>query len=200
MGDNQKQGFLVKEGGNWKTWKKRFFVLKNEELCYSKDIESNRLGVINMEHIKAVTATDYKKKKHCFQVETPKRIYYFCAASDTERDEWMRTIQDESDRVLERGKYAKLSSESGSHTSNISDTPAPAPAEGTSPSQIKSTITQPFVPAEARFFPNLLYGLYSWANYYYSEHQPESKLPIKSQSTILSFLKLLAKARYIFLL
>jgi hypothetical protein len=31
-----KAGFLVKEGGKFKTWKKRWFVLKNNVIYYSK--------------------------------------------------------------------------------------------------------------------------------------------------------------------
>lgn len=31
-----KAGFLTKEGGRWKSWKKRWFVLKNDLIYYSK--------------------------------------------------------------------------------------------------------------------------------------------------------------------
>jgi RAC serine/threonine-protein kinase len=143
MGDRQHQGFLVKEGGNWKTWKKRYFVLKNEELCYSKTQTSDHLGVIQMEEIRLIIASEYKKKKHCFQVETPRRIYYFCASSDAERDEWMKILQDEADRVQEKGKYAKsgLASRSSSSGNSSDSAPAsPAPAQGSNTLLVPSSV------------------------------------------------------------
>jgi hypothetical protein len=76
MGENQKTGFLIKEGIVWKTWKKRLFVLKNEELYYSKGENSARLGVIPVSKIGEVKPVEYKKKKFCFSLETPGRTYY----------------------------------------------------------------------------------------------------------------------------
>lgn len=42
MGD--KQGFLTKEGGSWKSWKKRYFVIKAGSLFYSKNQATGNLG------------------------------------------------------------------------------------------------------------------------------------------------------------
>lgn len=39
-----KTGFLVKEGGKFKTWKKRWFVLKNGVIYYSKKEVCNAIG------------------------------------------------------------------------------------------------------------------------------------------------------------
>ena len=75
-------GFLVKEGAVVKSWKKRYFVLKNEELAYSKKDNTDNLGSIDMADVKSVTAVEYKKKKSCFAVETPKRTYYLVADTD----------------------------------------------------------------------------------------------------------------------
>ena len=77
MGDHH--GFLVKEGAVVKSWKKRYFVLKNEELTYSKKDNADNLGAIDMEDVKSVHTVEYKKKKFCFAVNTPKRTYYLVA-------------------------------------------------------------------------------------------------------------------------
>ncbi len=42
-----KQGFLTKEGGSIKTWKKRYFVMKNGALIYSKKADTSNLGTIS---------------------------------------------------------------------------------------------------------------------------------------------------------
>lgn len=43
------QGFLTKEGGNFKTWRKRWMVLRKGSIYYSKDQSSGELGVIRLE-------------------------------------------------------------------------------------------------------------------------------------------------------
>lgn len=40
-----KQGFLLKEGGNYKTWKKRYFELKFDGIHYFKAKNVQRLGL-----------------------------------------------------------------------------------------------------------------------------------------------------------
>lgn len=40
----EKQGFLTKEGGSWKNWKKRYFIVKAGSLFYSKDQATGHLG------------------------------------------------------------------------------------------------------------------------------------------------------------
>ena len=83
MGDHH--GFLIKEGAVVKSWKKRYFVLKNEELTYSKKDNADNLGAIDMEDVKHVHPVEYKKKKFCFAVETPKRTYYLVADDEKYR-------------------------------------------------------------------------------------------------------------------
>jgi len=59
---SQKQGFLVKEGGRWKTWKKRYFVLKNGMLYYSKKQDGGTIGSIDMKSSGNIAEVQYKKK------------------------------------------------------------------------------------------------------------------------------------------
>jgi len=57
-----KQGFLVKEGGRWKTWKKRYFVLKNGILYYSKKQDGGHIGIIDLKISNNIGDIQYKKK------------------------------------------------------------------------------------------------------------------------------------------
>jgi hypothetical protein len=115
-------------------------VLKNEELSYSKGDGGAALGVIDMAEVKTVQATEYKKKKCCFRVETTNRTYYFCADNDKERDSWIVTLQDEADRVGERGKYAQKGT-AGSATAGAAPTAGAAsprsPPAATAPAAAK---------------------------------------------------------------
>lgn len=126
MGDCR-QGFLVKEGGSWKSWKKRYFVMKNGSLYYSKKMNSGHLGVIELERAGAIQSSDYKKKKFCFSVETPKRTYYLCAKDEQDKQAWIAELTDERDRLQGKGKYAK---------------PPPSPTPSTAVSSPRSASAQ----------------------------------------------------------
>jgi len=101
-----KQGFLTKEGGSIKTWKKRYFVMKNGALIYSKKADTANLGFIDLQKAGNISATEYKDKRYCFSVETPKRTFFLVAPSDEERYSWITALVDERDRLQEKGKYA----------------------------------------------------------------------------------------------
>lgn len=81
MGESH-HGYLIKEGAVVKSWKKRYFVLKNEELTYSKKDNADNLGAIDMEDVRTVRPVEYKKKRFCFALETPKRTYYLVAEDE----------------------------------------------------------------------------------------------------------------------
>ena len=96
-----KTGFLVKEGGSIKTWKKRWCVLKNGALHYSKSQTSASLGIITLDQAREIKVSQ-RKKKHCLEIETPARTYFCCAESEAERDSWIRELITERDRVQVR--------------------------------------------------------------------------------------------------
>jgi len=91
-----KSGYLVKEGGKFKTWKKRWCVLKNNVVYYSKDQNSGELGIIRLSGVNAesIILNDKKKKKNCFEIGTPNRIYYLSAETEPERDEWIKAVKE----------------------------------------------------------------------------------------------------------
>jgi len=88
-------GFLTKEGGRFKTWKKRWFVLKNNDMFYSKKQNAGELGTIHLAGltIDHVGICSTKKRAFCFQVQTPSRIYYLVSESEKDRDKWIEAIK-----------------------------------------------------------------------------------------------------------
>ena len=49
----EKEGWLLKEGGGWKNWKRRWFHLNNRCLYYfSHTSESSPKGIIPLENVK----------------------------------------------------------------------------------------------------------------------------------------------------
>eukprot|EP01098_Paradermamoeba_levis_P010729 TRINITY_DN4519_c0_g2_i2.p1 TRINITY_DN4519_c0_g2~~TRINITY_DN4519_c0_g2_i2.p1 ORF type:complete len:466 (-),score=133.53 TRINITY_DN4519_c0_g2_i2:350-1747(-) len=94
-----KQGFLTKQGGSIKTWKKRWCVLKNGCLYYSKTQDGPSIGVVNLSNCAKVLPVSYKGKKFCFEIETPERTWYLFAESDKDRDAWVEALNQERDRL-----------------------------------------------------------------------------------------------------
>jgi hypothetical protein len=81
---SQKEGFMTKEGGRHKTWKKRWFVLFESTLLYFKNPHEfhgnappRAVGTILLTNCKPQVETSYKKTKFPFSVEVPSRMYYF---------------------------------------------------------------------------------------------------------------------------
>jgi len=92
-----KAGYLVKEGGKFKTWKKRWMVLKNNVIYYSKKQNSGELGIIRLHGVtvdQVLISQSKKKRKNVFEIQTPNRVYYLSAETEPERDEWIKVIKD----------------------------------------------------------------------------------------------------------
>jgi len=90
-----KAGYLTKEGGKFKTWKKRWCVLKNNVIYYSKKQNSGELGIIRLHGVTAdqVQVCTKKKKKNCFEVQTPNRTYFLVAESENEMNKWIESVR-----------------------------------------------------------------------------------------------------------
>ena len=43
-----KEGWLIKQGGKYKTWKKRWFVLKNNHIAYYKEPGKVSKNIFNL--------------------------------------------------------------------------------------------------------------------------------------------------------
>lgn len=86
-------------------------MLKNGQLHYSKSQSSGDLGIISlMEAGEVKPSNARKKKKFCFEIETPNRTYFMCAESQAAQEDWIREIIAERDRI--QGKRKKTEAES----------------------------------------------------------------------------------------
>eukprot|EP00742_Colponemidia_sp_Colp-10_P000606 GILJ01000662.1.p1 GENE.GILJ01000662.1~~GILJ01000662.1.p1 ORF type:complete len:128 (-),score=12.14 GILJ01000662.1:137-520(-) len=90
----QKEGYLTKQGGFVKNWKRRYFVLRDNVITYFKTPTSTSpQGIIPLDQCLAVKSADDVINKCCsFIVSIPGRTYYILAESDEERDEWIRAV------------------------------------------------------------------------------------------------------------
>eukprot|EP00300_Choanocystis_sp_HF-7_P005072 c1386_g1_i1.p1 GENE.c1386_g1_i1~~c1386_g1_i1.p1 ORF type:complete len:436 (+),score=55.95 c1386_g1_i1:129-1436(+) len=89
-------GFLSKEGGRRKSWKRRWFTLENMVLSYYKTEgevgEKDPLGRIP---IPSYEVDLDNKKRNGFKISHPGcRTFYFSADTPEERDGWMRAIRE----------------------------------------------------------------------------------------------------------
>lgn len=63
------EGFLTKEGGHRKTWKKRYFILKDNCLYYFKDIKDKEpRGIIPLENLQVREVNSDQKNKFYFEI------------------------------------------------------------------------------------------------------------------------------------
>eukprot|EP00824_Muranothrix_gubernata_P003037 TRINITY_DN1375_c0_g1_i3.p1 TRINITY_DN1375_c0_g1~~TRINITY_DN1375_c0_g1_i3.p1 ORF type:complete len:601 (+),score=125.03 TRINITY_DN1375_c0_g1_i3:100-1902(+) len=87
-----KQGYLTKQGGSWKTWKQRWFVLKDRLLVYYKTPQDTEpTGVIPVKGC-VVGETPDAKKSHCFRIQSPSRDFYITASSKADMEDWISAI------------------------------------------------------------------------------------------------------------
>jgi len=89
-----KEGFLTKQGGSIKTWKRRWFVLKGKKLVYFKtrnDLEAT--GVIELEPDSFVKDEKDKKKRFMFSVGTSRRVFFIVADNEKDMLSWIESIK-----------------------------------------------------------------------------------------------------------
>jgi len=91
----------VKEGGKVKSWKKRWCVLKNGAIHYSKNQSSGDLGSIPLTPTTVIKKSDARpKRKFCFEIQcTTQRTYYICADSEKELNSWLKELNSAKERL-----------------------------------------------------------------------------------------------------
>uniref|UniRef100_A0ACD5WK79 Uncharacterized protein n=2 Tax=Avena sativa TaxID=4498 RepID=A0ACD5WK79_AVESA len=93
----ERGGWLDKQGEYIKTWRRRWFVLKQGKLFWFKDSTVTRAsvprGVIPVASCLTVKgAEDVLNRKFAFELSTPRETMYFVADSEKEKEEWINSI------------------------------------------------------------------------------------------------------------
>ncbi|PRP86422.1 myotubularin-related protein 2 [Planoprotostelium fungivorum] len=91
-----KQGFLLKKGGNRHNWKSRWFICTPHYVCYfKKQTDQKPCGQVSLEGAKIGTSN---RKANCFAIHTVQRTYFISATTEAERDEWMKVLNDVTEK------------------------------------------------------------------------------------------------------
>eukprot|EP00005_Dracoamoeba_jomungandri_P002552 CAMPEP_0174256092 /NCGR_PEP_ID=MMETSP0439-20130205/5350_1 /TAXON_ID=0 /ORGANISM="Stereomyxa ramosa, Strain Chinc5" /LENGTH=941 /DNA_ID=CAMNT_0015338551 /DNA_START=472 /DNA_END=3293 /DNA_ORIENTATION=+ len=87
-------GFLTKEGRGRKTWRLRWFELKeNGDLSYyHSDSSTKALNILNVKGGAATQTPGYEGKTNAFQIETPKRVLFVYSSDEKTMTTWMEMI------------------------------------------------------------------------------------------------------------
>jgi parallel beta-helix repeat protein len=89
-----KSGYLIKQGGSYKSWKVRFCILKGTFLYYFKDPrDSEPKGRIKLaghmiRHLTPKEARTLVDKENVLQIYTPERTWYLYASHEQDAVEW----------------------------------------------------------------------------------------------------------------
>ncbi|KAK0096586.1 hypothetical protein PV326_005047 [Microctonus aethiopoides] len=89
----EKTGHLAKLGGKLKTWRKRWFVLKNGTLIYWKnqnDVNRKPQGQIALDEVCRINRADGAAT---FEIVTGKKTYYLTADCIATMEDWIRVLQ-----------------------------------------------------------------------------------------------------------
>lgn len=91
---SSKEGYLTKQGRFPRTWRVRWFVLRNNYLSYYKTKQSPR-PITSLDLFKAtlVEYDDSKQKEFCFRIEFPRRTYFLYANSIEDCHNWVELLR-----------------------------------------------------------------------------------------------------------
>ncbi|KAF9287550.1 hypothetical protein BGZ68_001647 [Mortierella alpina] len=99
-----RQGYLLKFGNKYKTWRKKWFVLRGDKLTYYKNTkEYQPHGIIPLSTIIDCLQTDpvSKSKQYCLRIVTAKRSFVCCAPDEDTLLQWLDVLHVECDRVAQ---------------------------------------------------------------------------------------------------
>ncbi|XP_057476038.1 pleckstrin homology domain-containing protein 1-like [Actinidia eriantha] len=93
----ERGGWLTKQGEYIKTWRRRWFVLKQGKLFWFKESTVTRgskpRGVIPVATCLTVKgAEDVLNKQFAFELSTRSETMYFIADSEKEKEDWINSI------------------------------------------------------------------------------------------------------------
>ncbi|KAG0266257.1 hypothetical protein BG011_002954 [Mortierella polycephala] len=79
-----RQGYLLKLGNKYKTWRKKWFVLRGDKLTYYKNTKTDPVS---------------KSKLYCLRIVTSKRSFVCCAPDEDTLLQWLDALHVECGRV-----------------------------------------------------------------------------------------------------
>ncbi|CAN0142974.1 unnamed protein product [Lampetra planeri] len=89
-----KSGYMVKQGGRVKSWKKRWFVLERNELkYYNNQADDKPIDTLRLSRCSKVEQDISQNKGNCFRMVFPERTYYMHTTTPEEREHWMELLQ-----------------------------------------------------------------------------------------------------------
>ncbi|KAJ8602827.1 hypothetical protein CTAYLR_002618 [Chrysophaeum taylorii] len=87
------QGWLTKQSVWLKDWRRRYFILKQSKLFFSKNESSTPHGMIDLASCMTVKSAEYKAhKRNALEVSTPDTTYLMYADTEKEKDDWIGAI------------------------------------------------------------------------------------------------------------
>lgn len=111
----EREGWLLKQGGSWKSWKRRWFVLNDRCLYYFQHTAENvPKGIIPLENVRVRSLDDKDGKQWVFEIYSDQadiikgcktdssgtvvqgnhKYYRMSATSEEDRNQWIECIQD----------------------------------------------------------------------------------------------------------
>ena len=88
-----KEGYLTKLGRIRKSWRVRWFVLRNQFLSYYKTKQSQRpIAILDMSLAKSVEYDSTKLKDFAFRIEFPHRTYFIFANCNEDCINWVELL------------------------------------------------------------------------------------------------------------
>lgn len=102
LGTPDKDGYLTKQGGSIKTWKKRWFVLKGDTIYYFKtQKDPEQTGEIKLEATTVCQAEPgmNKKKRFYLSIGTPTRVFLIYSDSEETTQQWVKKISAAIDAI-----------------------------------------------------------------------------------------------------
>jgi len=92
-----RQGYLFRQSSKYKTWKKRWFVLRNGNLtCYKNDKEYAVISITPLAETLDIIETEKplgKSHKYCFKIITEGKTMILCSETEEECNNWISDLQ-----------------------------------------------------------------------------------------------------------
>lgn len=88
------EGWLYKQGDKYKTWNKRWFVLKSNNLFYFKSPKAIRMkGIINLKGYRIDVDDSIHPGKYCFKAQHDReRTFYFATEHEKDMRRWLKAL------------------------------------------------------------------------------------------------------------